>query len=190
MQRHRPAAGRVRPGEIPFTPEGQSLRDRLADHHSSQDPPWRRDYYERKLGWKPPILHMPDAAFIEVQQQQKEAHEDALRRGQASGQVTLVSRSPDEESTRQEALADKRHRALVRSYIESVCWVLRYYYGGCPSWSWFYPYHFAPLVSDLIDLPELGEIAFSLDAPLRPFEQLLGVLPSLSSKLLPAPSTG
>ncbi|KAJ2794115.1 exonuclease II Exo2, partial [Coemansia furcata] len=38
---------------------------------------------------------------------------------------------------------------MCRSYIGSLQWVLQYYYRGCQSWSWFYPYHYAPCISDI-----------------------------------------
>lgn len=38
-------------------------------------------------------------------------------------------------------------RKLVKSYLEAIAWVLHYYYDGCVSWSWYYPYHYPPLVS-------------------------------------------
>ena len=34
------------------------------------------------------------------------------------------------------------HRALRKAYIEGLVWNLKYYFEGCVSWSWYYPYHY------------------------------------------------
>lgn len=37
------------------------------------------------------------------------------------------------------------HWALRQSYMEGLMWCLAYYYKGCISWGWFYPYHYGKL---------------------------------------------
>eukprot|EP00005_Dracoamoeba_jomungandri_P010120 CAMPEP_0174266432 /NCGR_PEP_ID=MMETSP0439-20130205/30202_1 /TAXON_ID=0 /ORGANISM="Stereomyxa ramosa, Strain Chinc5" /LENGTH=1547 /DNA_ID=CAMNT_0015353391 /DNA_START=52 /DNA_END=4695 /DNA_ORIENTATION=- len=78
------------------------------------------------------------------------------------------------------------HYTLRKSFLEGLLWNLRYYYNGCASWSWFYPYHYAPLVTDLTNLSSY-KLEFDLSTPFRPFEQLMGVLPPASKELLPVP---
>lgn len=76
---------------------------------------------------------------------------------------------------------------MIHSYIEGVCWVMAYYYRGCVSWNWFYPYHYAPFASDFIHIDKKFKPEFQLGHPFKPFEQLLGVLPPQSHQLLPKP---
>ncbi|KAI9501949.1 XRN 5'-3' exonuclease N-terminus-domain-containing protein [Coemansia spiralis] len=73
---------------------------------------------------------------------------------------------------------------IVEHYVCGLCWVLKYYYQGCVSWGWYYPYHYAPLASDFTDL-DVMDISFELGSPLRPYEQLMGVLPARSRHNLP-----
>ncbi len=84
----------------------------------------------------------------------------------------------------------EQHQKLRRAYIEGLVWCLEYYYRGCVSWDWYYPYHYGPMFSDLVDLDTyLSEITFDgkRGQPLLPFEQLLACLPPSSSHLLPNP---
>lgn len=75
--------------------------------------------------------------------------------------------------------------ALRKAYVTGIQWVLRYYYNGVASWGWFYPYHYAPKITDLVGIEKYQDQQFELGKPFRPYEQLMGVLPTLSKKLLP-----
>ena len=104
----------------------------------------------------------------------------------------------------------EEHWKLRRSYMEGLLWCLAYYYRGCISWGWYYPYHYGmcrgcetgwsricchltvlssltgPMLSDLIDIPRMfDQIRFELGEPLTPFQQLMGCLPPASSALVP-----
>lgn len=76
---------------------------------------------------------------------------------------------------------------LFRSYVIGLCWVMKYYYDGCPSWKWYYPFHYAPFASDLRNIERFQKEveSFELSTPFSPVEQLMAVLPSDSSHAIP-----
>ncbi|XP_031621171.1 5'-3' exoribonuclease 1 [Contarinia nasturtii] len=72
----------------------------------------------------------------------------------------------------------------TKCYITALQWTLGYYYRGVCSWSWYYPHHYAPYISDISNFAHLN-LDFALGKPFLPFEQLLSVLPAASKELLP-----
>ena len=75
-------------------------------------------------------------------------------------------------------------RQLTENYVQGLQWVLYYYYRGVVSWPWFYQYHYSPMISDV--KKGLGaDMNFQLGQPFRPFQQLMGVLPDRSKKIVP-----
>ncbi|ULU07661.1 hypothetical protein L3Y34_018989 [Caenorhabditis briggsae] len=79
---------------------------------------------------------------------------------------------------------DFRHR-VAWAYVEGLCWVLRYYYQGCSSWDWYFPYHYAPFASDFETVGEFKPDFTRPTKPFNPLEQLMSVFPAASKQHLP-----
>ncbi|KAL8783218.1 MAG: hypothetical protein Q9213_004782 [Squamulea squamosa] len=75
-------------------------------------------------------------------------------------------------------------RKLTENYVQGLQWVLFYYYRGVASWPWFYGFHYSPMISDV--KKGLGaDMNFRLGQPFRPYQQLMGVLPDRSKRIVP-----
>ena len=81
---------------------------------------------------------------------------------------------------------------MFNLYLQGLQWVLLYYYQGVKSWRWYYPYNYAPMISDFDNINfnygdnNLNKI-FEGDKsePFSPFQSLLFILPKTSFDLLP-----
>ncbi|SBT76951.1 exonuclease, putative [Plasmodium ovale] len=78
----------------------------------------------------------------------------------------------------------KQIQQIVKKYIEGLFWNLHYYHFGCASWYWEYPYHYAPLCSDLLSF-EKSDFFFEKGKPYSAYTHLISVLPQKDKNLLP-----
>ena len=77
-------------------------------------------------------------------------------------------------------------REMTKHYLTGLKWVTEYYFDKCPSWNWYFPYDHPPFMNQVFKHKiNFNEISFDLGTPLKPFEQLLCVLPKESAFLLP-----
>lgn len=84
---------------------------------------------------------------------------------------------------------DEKRDEIICSYLKGLQFVMHYYFHGCPSWTWFYPYFMSPFLSDLIvtleNQPPGFKVEFEPSVPYKPFDQLAYILPKASLGLLP-----
>ena len=86
---------------------------------------------------------------------------------------------------------------IVHKYLESLIWSFRYYFDELPSWSWYYPYHYAPTTLDVIKYmnkilekggykgnKNINNFPFTKGAPVKPQELLVMVLPYSSRNFM------
>ena len=81
--------------------------------------------------------------------------------------------------------------SILIYYLYGLQFVYEYYFINLPSWQWYYPYYYAPLLGDFsMYIQHLVSSNFKLSridpgAPFQPFKQLMCVLPKQSAELLP-----
>lgn len=73
---------------------------------------------------------------------------------------------------------------IVNEYVIGLAWVLKYYLTGCPSWDWYYPFHYAPMCKSFLNINYIN-YNFELSKPLKPLVQLMAILPYSNYNLVP-----
>ena len=79
-------------------------------------------------------------------------------------------------------------KEMCKHYMIGLKWVTLYYFNKCVSWNWYFPYDHPPflkMISKYSKIFKFKNIKFELGKPLKPFVQLMCVLPPQSSFLLP-----
>ena len=65
---------------------------------------------------------------------------------------------------------------ICLEYINGMNWVINYYKHGIPSWKWYYPYFYAPFLSDICKYVKNYKYKTEKDlVPITPYEQLMCV---------------
>lgn len=83
---------------------------------------------------------------------------------------------------------------VCHNYIEGLVWITKYYFEQCPNWRWQYKYTHAPFLSDIaVYLKKIKNknimdfFSTAYKKPVDIYTQLLSVIPSAYSHLLPNP---
>lgn len=92
----------------------------------------------------------------------------------------ILQKYPEHEKDFDEFIKD-----MSDEILDAFDWVLKYYNEGCPSWTWFYPYHYAPPLEFIIPYIDEHESHFDEGMPNGPLLHLLALMPPQSKELLP-----
>lgn len=82
---------------------------------------------------------------------------------------------------------------IVKKYLEGIAWVYAYYKTGVMNCEWYYPYHYAPVFSDIFYYIEHNSVNWVMEPVgtvgtyATPLEQMLSVMPPASLYILPEP---
>lgn len=77
-------------------------------------------------------------------------------------------------------------KKLVEHYLKGLKWITMYYFDRNPSWDWYFPFDFPPFITDINKYCiDINNFTFELGEPIKPFMQLLTILPPQSNYLLP-----
>tara|TARA_A200000113_G_scaffold219447_1_gene228209 strand:+ start:180 stop:1787 length:1608 start_codon:yes stop_codon:yes gene_type:complete len=83
---------------------------------------------------------------------------------------------------------ENRIKSICIKYLEALEWTYTYYREGCKDWRWFYPYHYAPMLTDLVRyVPHFktNMLVKTSSGPIKAQTQLCYVLPKPYHYLLP-----
>ncbi|XP_069810964.1 5'-3' exoribonuclease 2 [Dendropsophus ebraccatus] len=167
-----------------FTLTGQFAPHALGQRHSAPNPivnPRQAAYEMRMQGSNSGNSQTPAGTKRKADDSDSEPEpEDNIRLWEDGWKQRYYKNKFDVDSS-----DEKFRRKVVQSYVEGLCWVLRYYYQGCASWKWFFPFHYAPFASDFENISELFKEFEKNTKPFKPLEQLMGVFPAASGNFLP-----
>ena len=107
--------------------------------------------------------------------------------------ILLGSDTPEEWSSRYYKYyfgsdTEELKEQVVINYLIGIKWVTLYYFDKCPAWNWYFQYDHPPFLSDIakyLNKFNFNKYKFKINKPLKPFMQLLSVLPQQSGNLLP-----
>lgn len=159
-----------------------------------------------KINWRPVELWLAqlgalEYATIKTRQQEEADYQRRRARFDPSHEVPASINTPmiSIEEYKQKFYSDKHHfrdgwsptstdmERLKLHFLEGLSWVMQYYYQGVPSWQWYYPHYYAPMASDLVNLPAIAaQVRFDVGKPFLPHQQLLAVLPPMSYRSIPS----
>lgn len=81
---------------------------------------------------------------------------------------------------------------FCKQYLQGLEWVHCYYHNQPTNWLWYFPFHYTPLVTDLVAFLSTNDKTVRLSRvsnipgqPISPFQQLICVVPPKSQTLLP-----
>jgi len=79
---------------------------------------------------------------------------------------------------------------ICQDYLNGIQWNMKYYFDKCADWYWFYIHDATPLLTDFCGYIEensesINQVSFTHNYPVKPYHQLMMILPPQSANLLP-----